>query len=682
MNRAELLVYVLALATLAIYCRRVYSRWSTVFLLTILAAPPVYVALQGTSQFLTVDENFYVHELAGGNRHDFVIRELSMGAFRTSLSVLAPVLCLLPHSTEWPNTLATEVLKLSHWLTGFGCWLWLVHLLGGMQPKLDRRLTFGLGLVILILPVSLMGFKTFNYDVLSMYLGIIAVLLMIQALAERDVKAAWWSILVATLAAQEKLISSPLALAAVCTYVAVSAEPRSFSRIARRLLGGFAWAYGLSLASVLFLSLMGGLRAHELLSAPAHALTPFVIWGWGVLRFSFGITDFAAYSSLLVMLAVAVCMVGSGILVLAMLPRFEPWRQAATRWLVPVLFVGVFAAFALGVWGNAHVRPYWAPYRPIGPDEYRVEQGEINGALLHFGAADHASHIRSFMAYGGAVFLDATPSAVWLLWLVLLLAPKGREQVSRQPLLAAFALLCFFAPLVYGVLQVNLSHRYVNLFLAGATVSVLALGAAWWQTFRPGLRWAVPCGALLLVGFEIVPFLPLGAAFRPAWVEYADAHSPKSGHMNPSWVGWGEEMMIVGEKLAQRTPVAGEGAPRLYCCYWSGAWIQRGAPLEQILLRTVPDPAKVRYGANDWFVINRSCVVQGMNLPDIEPEFVYSCRGFDMAWVYRGSRLREAGIHYLPQHATWAKRTPAERTVDAVPVNRSAATAERKGEQR
>ncbi|UZE48096.1 hypothetical protein ONR75_25130 [Rhodopseudomonas sp. P2A-2r] len=56
-------------------------------------------------------------------------------------------------------------------------------------------------------------------------------------------------------------------------------------------------------------------------------------------------------------------------------------------------------------------------------------------------------------------------------------------------------------------------------------------------------------------------------------------------------------------------------------------------------------------GPNAYYVINRQLIAGGLlaTLPAIPPDFVVGYRGFAMAWVFRGDRLKNAGYRFAWQ---------------------------------
>lgn len=104
------------------------------------------------------------------------------GGFRTSEMLLAPLVPAIRYFVQSPIEVAA-ILKGIHWLFGFSLLL-LIH--AASQPlALGSKTTyfFLFMMVALLLPTNLLALKIFNYDKLSMFLGLLGVIYVIRALS-------------------------------------------------------------------------------------------------------------------------------------------------------------------------------------------------------------------------------------------------------------------------------------------------------------------------------------------------------------------------------------------------------------------------------------------------------------------------------------------------------------------
>lgn len=143
--------------------------------------PIVYLAFDSTTTFLTNDAAFHFF------REIYSLSESQMtqyrqGGFRTSEMLLAPLVPAIRYFVQSPIEVAA-ILKGSHWLFGFSLLL-LIH--AASQPlALGSKTTyfFLFMMVALLLPTNLLALRIFNYDKLSMFLGLLGVIYVIRALS-------------------------------------------------------------------------------------------------------------------------------------------------------------------------------------------------------------------------------------------------------------------------------------------------------------------------------------------------------------------------------------------------------------------------------------------------------------------------------------------------------------------
>jgi hypothetical protein len=104
-------------------------------------------------------------------------------------------------------------------------------------------------------------------------------------------------------------------------------------------------------------------------------------------------------------------------------------------------------------------------------------------------------------------------------------------------------------------------------------------------------------------------------------------------------MGWGEERALLGdklEKLCRASPDICHDA-QIYDLYF-GQWLpKRPRPF------TIRDGSEVRgnepLGDHDYYLFNRTRIVQGFPKPKSRPILMLDFRGYEMAWLYRGSDL-------------------------------------------
>ncbi|CAO3440077.1 hypothetical protein [Azospirillum argentinense] len=651
-----------------------------------------------TTQFLTIDEAGIIDRLADAADRGVTI--WNMGGLHSTMLIQVPAVRLAQAAGLLPDTVQA-VLKAVHWLTGA---LFLMAAAGAMaslavtdRTGTPRDRPGPLAAVLLLagflLPVSSMALKTLNYDAVSLFGAVAALCLACRMLEEGRPAPAWWqgseAVVMAALAAQEKLSASPVLLL-VCVLVGVAhglaAPDRPFRRAVLATLGAVTTALLTSLATALLVAL--AMSGEPALAALAPTLLlgvhePLVIWILAPLRFLMNIGEALLtvqerlwISGLALLPTLAALVAGAIVGVRLLRDRRAPaLGRAVERLSVPA---GMAMLLGFGIAGLSTVSPVWAPMEPIPGGATLV--GGINGLRLHFGAASHAVHLAESILFAYGVFLAAIPTALLLLALAALARPALRQRLAPRRPAAIHALfgLALVAPLLLALLGTPTFQRYMNIpiLLFILTAAVLAFDV--WALLLRGTGRPIRIAAVgvlaLLVVMEIAPFRPLYAAFRPLALSYPDPDRPRPGHPNFSWTGWGEETMLAGKELARRCAAAPDGRLDGVPCdgltlrpVYISHWPSSGESGVRTVPSGIADPDSWPDGPSDHYVINRQSVVGGIlrAFPPVAPEFEVRYRGFAMAWVFRGDRLRAAGYRFDPYRTVPDPATARMETVDA-----------------
>ena len=537
------------------------------------------------------------------------------------------------------------ILKVLHWVMSA---LLLIVLalqaakLVGDHDKTGRNF-FVLATVLLLLPVSSLAIKTFNYDAISLIGAVLACLLMVRAYRERVVRLGRIAVIVAALAAQEKLNASPILL--LCLYcdglLVADLRKRTPWLDALRTL---------ALDTVIVL-LVGAVSAVAYASATVQSLPPgffldaiadpLVIWAYMPFAFLFDRPELFAKLAVLLVPATVVVIGIAQILTLWMRGRralaWLTWK-CADRAALCILPIALCAA----VIGALVVKPKWAPHAPS--EIAALNRSHLlNGVFLHFGMDTLLQHYVAYLLYACAVCFVSLPFVFWLAALAASTRFRKATPVF-QPGLSALLWLAYALVLLAVLLAVPLNSKYlsISIFIVAVVVAIRAL-----QVAAPISSKAWNLGALCIVAvtlLELAAFAPLYATFRPFWLDYGDVE-PKPGAVNASWVGWGEEAMQAG--LVIQSACASnngkfEGTPckdiRLHAGYF-GMWLGPHEISQDVGL----SPS---FNTNaDFFILNRSLLVQSPATlkPTIPPVFTIDARGYPMAWVYRGDQLAASG---------------------------------------
>jgi hypothetical protein len=665
LTRAEFATFLLAAGALLAVARIFLRSRRRALAVALLSLPALYLAVERGSQFTTADEKRILREMlqwSAGSK----FRDWNLGANRTSTLLMTPVAGLvraLPNSWQLEDRLA--LLKNIHWMYAFLLFLILVVLTHAAfdlthEPTSWLLLVYGL----LLLPVTLMALKIVNYDKFALLLSAVSLLLVILAVRRQSVLAAHLAVVAGYLGAQEKLSASPFLLLSMVFFVYVLLrDRRSWPR-----------AVYAALAPLGLCALVGGMTTLVALATRSfdtdgfrhlgYDLTdPLVYCVWPVQRLLTGGHDFSAYRWPHLGVVVASFLAGGiGLLLLQPVARNIAARISARQ--RGVFLVSLLAAvLATGLWGTFQVVAYWHPHRPIQEGEFNPG-GEFNHVILHFAAHTHAQHVWRAIAFHYAVFINALPTVLVVLALLLVLF-RFRRAATAPWVLDLMVAAALIVPLGWALCNMPFGHRYLSFGLLPLALGVLVLLLKSTTGWTSGQRAVATVAVALAVLLEVAPFAPAYFAFRPLWSphDYPDAQIPIPGRLNPTWLGWGEETMICGQMLQQRISTssapAGRQAPVLYvanCC----DWLTPHPALEVRPLVWYID--RLKYDDTEYYLLNRSCIVQRNWLfpQRAAPEFVLSYRGFVQAWVFRGDKLRAAGYRFASP-ATWPREPDRDR---------------------
>src|SRR5262249_31177056 len=140
-------------------------------------------------QFLSIDEYGILDALLGPDRAALIEAHLQASALRTTLALYGPLVGT-GFLGDWSHA-AAAFFKLSHWFTGFLAFLVVFHLLDGLtRGRLLGYCAFMMGLLVCF-PLNQTALKTFNYDVLSMTLGLMAMIGIVRAC---QTSSAWFAL--------------------------------------------------------------------------------------------------------------------------------------------------------------------------------------------------------------------------------------------------------------------------------------------------------------------------------------------------------------------------------------------------------------------------------------------------------------------------------------------------------
>lgn len=668
LNLIELTAAVLVLAAFyRIAKANSWSRLQTAACL-LLVFPVLLLTVSETTQFMTMDEWGMSQWLLDPN--DRLAQVILLGLYGTG-AVLQLMVTRPLDAMGMQHDVIRMLLKDVWWMSGN--FLFIAIATNVLALARVRRRAIPLALTfaaIAVLPTNQLAVKTLNYDLMSMAPAVLAVVLTLRALQEHNERLFIGAIVMASVAAQEKLLVGPILTILVLLWpiwrsFAVKDLHQRMRLAARTTALAIAIPLAISLLSRLIIAALGP----SMLPAGFFAsfVDPVSSWSWmligallptkSIANSTVGLEIGNAYR-LPIALGVVALVTLVVTIAAAMLPlivaRLKTSRvlQADAPTAVPL---GILALlFLVGVVAVNIVTPYWAPFFPSRLPSNALAQA-FGVTTLHFGSTTALGHAFSAMLYAAAVIVVAIPATLWAaLLLVNIYGLYARQQAKDRAndgtinnwnatILLALGIAL---PMTMALVGIPFAHRYFNawIFLIVCAMLLIALNELPKETAQN--RFVLVSCALLVAALiaDVAPFRPLFAAYRPFWLNYADAKRAESGRLNASWMGWGEEIIRLG-KTIDRACMAGDpvfhGTPCQNVTLQvmiSGRWLP--GP-EAVQLKTFGEPV---LDANTFVAFNRLLLIQDTyKQPDIAPDFVAEYRGFAMGWAWRGDRLKTAG---------------------------------------
>ncbi len=672
LNHVELVVFItiIVIQLCHLIIRRIPS--GELILILLCCVPAAYFASAGCVRFLSWDESYIFYDII--NFRTSPLLQWSFGALRTSTTLWGPLFSVIQSLTHISKDITLVLVKASHLITGVLLITIMIDQLHSCFFQKFPKTVFHAVMfnAVMFLPVTGIALKTLNYDLLSMLSGTLGTLLCIGGISKQSKWRIFFSIIILTLAANEKLIASPFLWAGMVASVSAlswqhkkSAATVLLSRLAMWSAAVPAVSLIVIVLSFIYVKAFHDLSvplftAQQMLIAYSSCFWPF----WNLFHIGSSFFTITLRSSLLTEIGIVlkgiliiVCIVfASSAAFIAFLkiiisrklytaiPRVNFIVSKCNFSILTIITItGIIAGYTLNV-------KIW-PLIPIS-EGYYVPQATFNNIALQFGAKTVFGHSFFSAAWACAVYINALPTTLLLLMVlgtVITIRSQERYSVHTDTLLLnLFTMFCLCAPVVYGVLQLPLYSRYFNLFLLGPTLSLIPIFIKWYHT-RPKQLTIICIAGSVFMFIESYPFQSFVASFRPVWSNCSSSinQQPSIGNVTPWYPGWGEELPDAFERIIKEFPCDTQEI-RLYYNF-PAALI--GPPIN-VLTSAMPKghgTLPYRYSGHDFYILSRNGVSTYTYIPfpsGIKPVFTIKNRGFVKAWVFRGSDLYNNGFSF------------------------------------
>jgi len=659
MNLVEFIFFLLSLGLVFLFALKNLKSIIKSLVVTILVIPILYLSIEGTTQFFTTDEAYIFPEVI--HIHNSGMEQWYMSANRTSDAIIGSFLSLFQKYTYFTKAMNPTELNIFakglRWFVGFLLiiaiyWLTNKYYISDTQKSSYFIIYF---YSVLSLPVSLIALKIANYDLLSMLLGILAIILLLRALQIKSDRHALVGIIISLLATQEKLIAYPILVFSLITFTYLKLE-QSKNNIYKASFYYSFYAIFIAFVTSLTTFLIVAMVARDghiphisffdviipIIGAPNAII--------GRLIQSGDFTEIKPPNLLLIFLIGFIISYVSLILIKIkpwLTNSFFPWLKGNMR-LISI--ITVFMVFLVGVVGTYAIETVFASlFLPAQEGQY-MPPYLFNNNAVYYDATNAFEYLIYSIAHAYTVFTNAIPS-IYLFILFFIWSQKDKKEIFSG--WEIVLLLALVTPLLYAITHTPFNWtRYYNIFIF---LVIFIIGLEFNKVlsqYSHIKKWSLISIFMVFLIIEIFPFRPVFGAFRPIW-SYSFNTLPSKGISRPISWGWGDSIFIAGKKIEE---MMAEGQIkndeiRLYFPYF-GKWINSNKAITIYDFYTTGDwraehfdtsfVKLMHFTESDYLLVNRAAIIRGI-IPffkDVKPIFTISYRGYTQAWVYRGDQIK------------------------------------------
>lgn len=664
-NFPETILLLFSLLVIFFIALKNLKSYESSILITILLILPLFLSIEGTTQFLKNGMNPFYLEAIYIDQSDMA--QWYKTALRITDTIIGTLISLFKNMTYLGTTMELDQLKMLvkafHWLLGFLFIVAIYQLINKHYITKDQQTSFFILYFysILLLPTNIYALKMFNYDLLSMLPGILAIVLLAIAIEKENDKYAFWGIVIATLASQEKVIAGPIVSLAciVFTYLKLikseSAEVSYVKSFYYSLYSIFI-AFVTILTTFLIVALIA--RTEKGMVIDFISLFAPIIRHWGIIIRTIWGGDYGSYRAFTIIHYLTLLLI---IILSALIPlilvRMKSWlRDSAIpileRSLRSITIIAMILVFLAGISGTFLVKAFYHPFYPLADGyyfpPYSIEN--IPVTILHFGVKTFAEHIISYIGYAYALFINAIPSIYLVLFIFIF---WHKQTQNKEYLWELIFLLTLSVPLFYAITSTPVAARYFNIFILLMILVIVLKLTKILASYSQFSKWLIITTFSIGLISEILPFRPIVGYFRPIWNSCCYSETlKKQFSIADGGVGWelggrNEEVMLIGERITKmiETGQIPEKKVNIYHIL-GGEWLENSKHIVEIFPFTEYKLAK-GLTKSDYLVIGRTAITFGLTeLPqNVEPFLTISNYGYVRAWVYRGDQL--AGQHVV-----------------------------------
>lgn len=658
MNIYEILLWIAIVCAYFVLSYAIMKNYKNSLFVTALSCPAFYFVVYKSTQFWIIDTNKYLDRFIDLTRVSEIFPSCLI-TFSLSLMLVGTFNLLiryfLGNRMDLSQIRAEKLAMMCHLLLGvivtfLIVWVvWKYFVNENIKKRLKNRYIYLLGMcyVIFLLPIYILETKIFNYDSMSCLPGILALLLCIAGVKDKNGRLLVIAIVVGTLAAMEKEMASPILEMAVAIFAAFYAIPKkrlgdTILTVLKYTLFGYAMYIIIDIAVHIYTSvfLLNGERIIY------NAETIFYALNGPISRVVKGAAlDGGNQTGDTFAVFVIIVLAGVFLTYVVRLIRDKELLKKIGK-VLPYYNVFVFIIIIVGgIYATYFVTLKVYPYTDFLPGEYR-NVIQFDDWLYNYGGTTKWEQSLLLTLDSLGQVLNSISSVHLLLLAVFVIAVLLKKiQVNDENDFWIHCIIGGICTLILGYALVGIppDAKYKSLFIIALIICVFLCIAKYLIISKK----EVVLGIILigLMGVEIWIYRPNELVFSPIWNIKSESEKkyPVTGEFRiGEAMSWGFHNMIAGEKIktwAEQNSVPFEQI-YIYSDYYSN-WLENPG----MNIRVIESSDDIQdFGEKDFYVLSRFALFR-----EKIPEFIYQekpldtveYRGEIVAWIYQGEQLKK-----------------------------------------
>lgn len=527
----------------------------------------------------------------------------------------------------------------------------ITHIISGIR---EETIIIVLFYAIMSIQVTLLSIKTVNYDLNSLLLALLSVMLMIYAIRKVSPLTAFMAVVSAMLATQDKMLAGPMLYLALLIMViiltikvirknikiplvliaaAVTMIPVIMSYMANYYVGFFL--AGGNIPSVTFhdtvysyvqysLTILESISSFFALSDKAVIVNLFMLWG---------IFTIASYITKSVEKSVDNNVINTS--------------AKRVKTISTIVIALVFMMFIIAII-SIRLTPfvYMSPLYKMDVGSYN-SKSIMNGITYHFNAKSMAEHYAKLAGTIIYIFYKSVPVGYMVLLAavgVVMYIYKKRPDISNMLFILLSAVIF---PLLYSAIQITPNERYQNVYiLIFAYLTVVTLVEMVIQNKKIYLYAILT--VMLINAIDVHRYDYAYTEYFAIWdTKYIEQREEcYTGKMVPGYhAAWGEHVIYAGEMLGRYAHDNNIPYKDMNIHYeYYGEYYNNGG------MNIIVDGSEAwktcEIGEHDYFVVSRGAATKegegGLSIKLINnatPMYTFGYNGATEMWVYSGEEV-------------------------------------------